>query len=191
MRGVSAAGELVTSVRQAASVCGVSAPVVRRWLSLGLLSEPPWTLPQLYEVRDRDHIDPNSGRRGSQAAHGTMTRWNAGCRCARYRQLQSDADRARKRAKAQARLPVEVRHQLLGALYADKPFRTVLRDLGLTSNQVWGLAKTDKGWAEALDAALAATRRKGLQHGTNGAYQAGCVCKEYREHQRLRMARNR
>ena len=36
------------------------------------------------------------------------------------------------------RLPVEVRLQLLEAIYAGQPFRTVLRDLGLSSNRVLG-----------------------------------------------------
>jgi hypothetical protein len=40
------------SVRQAAAACNVSPPVVRRWLSLGLLSAPPWTVKQLRSVRD-------------------------------------------------------------------------------------------------------------------------------------------
>ncbi len=42
----------VFSVRQAAAACHVSPPVVRRWLSLGLLSAPPWTIEQLRRVRD-------------------------------------------------------------------------------------------------------------------------------------------
>ena len=62
--------------------------------------------------------------------------------------------------------------------------------MSLTSNQVWGLAKTDGEWAAALEAALTATRRDDLQHGTNAAYAHGCVCRECREHQRKRMARN-
>jgi len=37
---------------------------------------------------------------------------------------------------SQQRLPVEVRQQLLDAIYGGQSFRTVLRDLGLTSNQV-------------------------------------------------------
>jgi hypothetical protein len=94
------------------------------------------------------------------------------------------------RAKAQARLPVEVRQQLLEAIYAGTPFRAALNDLGLTSNQVWGLAKTDEEWAGALGDALMATRRDDLKHGSNAAYVAGCVCKECREHQRRRMARS-
>jgi hypothetical protein len=64
-----------------------------------------------------------------------------------------------------------------------------LRDLGLTPNQVWGLSKIDEGWSTALEAALTASRRVDLQHGTN-AYLAGCVCKECRQHQRVRMAKN-
>jgi hypothetical protein len=75
------------SVRQAAAACNVSPPVVRRWLSLGLLSAPPWTFEQLQSVRDR--TDPQRHRHGTHAAHGTMARWNAGCSCARCRQLQS------------------------------------------------------------------------------------------------------
>ena len=65
----------------------------------------------------------------------------------------------------------------------------MLRDLGLTPNQVWGLTKTDQEWSEKLEAALAATRRDDLQHGTTPAYVRGCVCRECREHQRIRMAR--
>jgi hypothetical protein len=43
----------------------------------------------------------------------------------------------------------------------------------------------------ALEAALNATRRDDLKHGTNAAYVRGCVCAECREHQRQRMTRNR
>ena len=84
-----------------------------------------------------------------------------------------------------------MRQQLLDGIYACRPFRTLLRNLDLTSNQVWGLTKTDEKWAEALDAALTASRRDDLKHGTNAAYVAGYVCKECREHQRQRMAKNR
>jgi hypothetical protein len=66
--------------------------------------------------------------------------------------------------------------QLVEAIYAGQPFRTVSRDLGLTPNQVWGLTKTDQKWSENLEAALTATRRDDLEHGTNAAYVAGCVC---------------
>lgn len=179
----------VTSVRQAAAVCNVTPPVVRRWLCLGLLTGPPWTLEQSHQVRKV--IDPHDRRRGPQVAHGTLSRWLEGCDRDRCREPQNDAARARFRRRPQERLPIEVRKQFLDAIYAGKPFKTAIRDFGLTANQVWGLTKTDEGWATALEAALTATRRDDLEHGTNAAYVAGCVCRECRDHQRKRMARNR
>ena len=86
---------------------------------------------------------------------------------------------------------MELRRQLLDAIYSGQPFHRVLRDLGLTSNQVCGLTGTDEEWSEQLEAALIGTRRDDLQHGTNAAYVRGCACAECREHQRIRMARNR
>jgi hypothetical protein len=84
-----------------------------------------------------------------------------------------------------------VRQHLLNGIYAGQPFRTVLRDLDLTPNQVWGLTTTDQEWSAALEAALTVTRRDDLEHGTNAAYVSGCVCSECRTHQRLRMAKRR
>jgi hypothetical protein len=63
-------------------------------------------------------------------------------------------------------------------------FRPTLGDLGLTSNQVWGLTKTDEDWSAALETALRASRRDDLKHGTNAVYTRGCICTECREHQR-------
>jgi hypothetical protein len=42
----------VTSIRQAAAACNVTPCVVRRWLFLGLITEPPCTLQQLHQVRE-------------------------------------------------------------------------------------------------------------------------------------------
>jgi hypothetical protein len=159
--------EEVTSVRQAAAVCNVTPPVVRRWLSLGLIAGPPWTVRQLQQVRDE--TDPQRRRRGPQVPHGTLTRWLEGCDCGRCHEAQNDAARARFRRKAQERLPPDIRKQLLDAIYGGYPFRSALRDLGLTSNRVWGLTKTDEKWSEQLDAALTATHRNDLRHGTNAA----------------------
>ena len=165
--------EEITSVRQAAAVCNVTPPVVRRWLSLGLITEPPWTQQQLHQLREL--TDPEGRRRGPQVAHGTLTRWLEGCDCDPCRLVMNAATKTRGRARAQKRLPVEVRQQLLDAIYDGRPFRTALHDLGLSSNRVWGWAKTDQEWSEKLDTALMAARRDDLQHGTNAAYMAGCA----------------
>jgi hypothetical protein len=84
-----------------------------------------------------------------------------------------------------------VRQQFLDAIYAGQPFRAVLRDLGLTSNRVFGLTRTDEEWSAALDAALTAARRDDLEHGTTAAYIHGCVCSDCRTYQLVRMGRNR
>jgi hypothetical protein len=127
----------------------------------------------------------------TRGANGTSGGWHSGCRCTLCREAHAETQRTLSRARAQQRLPVEIRRQLLDAIYAGQPFRSVLRDLGLTSNQVWGLTKTDQQWSADLEAVLTATRRGDLKHGTNAAYVAGCVCKDCREHQRQRMAKNR
>jgi len=174
------------SARWAAAVCGVTRFAVRAWIDRGLLSKPPWTVQQLRQVRDTAEPRP-----GPQAPHGTRARWSHGCDCVECRQAQNETARGYGRARAQDRLSTEVRRQLLVAIYAGQPFRQVLRDLRLTSNQLWGLAKTDSEWSAALEVALTATRRDDLQHGTTPAYVRGCVCSECRENQRLRMAQNR
>src|SRR4051812_21347062 len=84
--------------------------------------------------------------------------------CAQCRQFQSDYARAHGRRRAQQRLPAEVRQRLLDAIYAGRPFRAVLGDLGLSS-KVFGLAKTDNEWGFALEHALTAVRQDDLEHG--------------------------
>jgi hypothetical protein len=124
----------------------------------------------------------------TRGGHGTSGRWHSGCRCPLCRQAHSDTQRAF--GRAQKRLPVELRQQLLDRIYAGQSFRSVLRGLNMTPNQVWGLTKTDAEWSDMLEAALTASRRLDLQHGTNAAYVAGCVCGERRSHQ-VRMAKQR
>jgi hypothetical protein len=77
----------VSSIRQAAA-SGISPPLIRRGLALGVISAPPWTAENLLEVRDC--TDPDGRRRGNRAAHRTITRWNAGCGCVQGRRFQSE-----------------------------------------------------------------------------------------------------
>jgi hypothetical protein len=91
----------------------------------------------------RDETDPEGRRRGPQVPHGTLTRWLEGCDYEQCRRAQNAAAKARFRRKARERLPADLRQRLLDGIYSGQSFRTVLRELGLTSNQVWGLTKTD------------------------------------------------
>jgi hypothetical protein len=61
----------------------------------------------------------------SDAVHGTSARWHAGYHCSLCRRAHSDTKRAWRQARAQQRRPLEVRQQLLEAIYAGQPFRTV------------------------------------------------------------------
>jgi hypothetical protein len=178
--------KVVTSVRQAAALCIVSRYIVLGWIGRGLLPEPSWTLGQLQQAQEAA-----GPRTAPHTPHGTRARWSHGCSCTECRRAHADTLRARGRARAQGRLPAIVQQQLLDAIYAGQPFRNAIWGLGLTSNQVWRLARTDTEWSVALEAALTATLRDDLKHGTTPAYVRGCVCKECRKHQRERMARNR
>ena len=84
-----------------------------------------------------------------------------------------------------------MRQQLLDAIYAGQPFRTVLRDLDLTSNQVFGLTRTDDEWSTKLEAALTASRREELGARHRRRIHHGCVCSDCRTHQQVRMSRSR
>ena len=70
LRPVSEAGqaELVTSIPRAAGACNVTPIVVRRWIAHGWLPSPPWTVPQLHEVRDPTDPDGRVCGRGGLTA---------------------------------------------------------------------------------------------------------------------------
>jgi hypothetical protein len=131
------------SVRQAAAACDVSPPVVRRWLSLDLLSSPPWTVEQLQSVRDV--TDPQRHRLGLQRRprhHDTVEFGPAAALGAAKCKAMPPGHAVG--AKHKSGCPPEVRQRLLDAIYAGQSFRRALGDLGLTSNQIWGLTKTDE-----------------------------------------------
>jgi hypothetical protein len=184
---VEARSEPLITVRAAAGACGVTPTAVRGWLADGRIGDPPWTVEQLENVRDR----PSSRARGANAAHGTVVRYAEGCSCDRCRTAESDWARDRERAKADTRLPESTRQQLLDQLLAGQSFPAVLGDLGITANLVWGRARRDPEWAADLDAVLLATRREELKHGTHAAYVRGCVCPDCRAHQVRRTAKAR
>jgi hypothetical protein len=54
----------------------------------------------------------------TKARHGTSAGWHTGCRCILCRSAHAETQKAFGRARAQRRLPVEVRQQLLDAIYS-------------------------------------------------------------------------
>jgi hypothetical protein len=103
--------------------------------------------------------------------------------------MQSDA-RERGRRKAQgARLPADLHQQLLDAIHEGRPFRTALRELDLTPNQVWRLTKTDQEWAEKLETALTAARRMTLSTAPTRPMCTVVYATSAGEHQSIRMGR--
>jgi len=135
---VETARNLVSSVRGAAGVTGVSPTTLRAWIDQGRLGEPPWTVKQLVTVRDAPH-DRSGRRTGVHSDHGTEARWVTGSNCHLCTAENRKRARDHVRASAQARLPVETRAALLDAIAADKPFKQALAQLELTHYRVWGL----------------------------------------------------
>jgi hypothetical protein len=69
-------------------MCDVSPPVVRRWLSLGLISVPPWTIEQADKDRQRRHQP-----RPTVLKSPCWTRMRNDRRCASRRPCVSKSDR--------------------------------------------------------------------------------------------------
>jgi hypothetical protein len=84
-------------------------------------------------------------------------------------------------------VPAADSRQWISLLESGTPFRQALTDLGITSNRVWGLARHDAEWSDALEAVLRSTRPPNLNHGSYSAYLKGCVCRECREANLLRI----
>jgi hypothetical protein len=106
----------------------------------------------------RNLTDPEGRRRGNRAAHGTITRWNAGYSCTKCRLFQAPKpghadDAERKRGCLSRNAGNSWRSST-----AASPLG-LCSHLSLTPNQVRGLTKTHEEWSTALEKALTATRR--------------------------------
>ena len=135
---MSEAEELITSARQAAAVCGVTRFAVRAWIDRGLLPEPPWTVPQLERTRDGGEFLRVRRRRTEPGQGGHMV---APVRSVAKRRTTMQGSTGK--SPSAETTTDEVRQQFLDAINTGRPFRAVLRNLDLTSNRVFGLARTD------------------------------------------------
>jgi hypothetical protein len=126
----------------------------------------------------------------SNARHGTNAGWHSGCHCASCTRAHSNDQKNWRTSPSAEAAPSPGAARAPRGHLCPQAIPAVLRDLGLTPNQVWGLTKTDDEWSAAVEAALTAARRHDLKHGTNAAYVRGCVCSDCREHQRIRWRGN-
>jgi hypothetical protein len=120
-----------------------------------------------------------SGGREIGIPHGTPRGWRLGCRQACCRAAHNEDSKTSRRAAADEAFPPEARAQLLRRLTQGATIADALPE-GITAGMMWGRARRDPEWAQALDAALFKGRDPHLKHGTEMAYKRGCRCPECR-----------
>lgn len=167
-----------STIRAAATAVGMTAPGLRQWIKKGWLPDGPWTAHQLHKALEKSR---QTAGRGSQAEHGTTSRWRAGCNC----DLCADAHNTEWRHHRERRRRAEWvgRDQaLIDTLAGGTPYAEALAHHEVTAQAVTAHRRRDVDFAARLDAALLAGRDPGLGHGTSGAWRHGCRCPECREH---------
>lgn len=167
--------DLITSYAAAARKAGVSARTISDWVTRGVLSAPPWTRRELTAAaRKRTATKPQS------AEHGTASRWRAGCDCDACRDAHNRDSRDRRRAGRGDAL-AETWPLLLEAVAAGVPLGQACANVGLAAASLGRVLRPHPDLRAQLDAALMDGRDPDTDHGTQGAYRAGCRCPECRE----------
>lgn len=179
------ATQRVTTQAEAARLLGVTPMTVRRWISTGLLAEPPWTrrtlrvAARLATRRRETHGSPPIG---SSAEHGTASRWRAGCDCDACRAAHT-GDTTSRRAAARATWWAQREAAFLDDLASGATYREALEAQEISANAVAARRRRDPTFAARLWDALEAGRDPSLEHGTSGAWRYGrCRCRECWEH---------
>lgn len=168
-----ASNPTVTSARQAARLAGVGQRTIRRWIDAGLLAgPPPWTDAQ---VQQAAAAGGQPTRRGTREPHGTPARYDAGCDCPDCRRANTQE---KKPTLPLTQVAVELQ-PVLDALAAGAGYAEALATHGYSRQRITALRR----WpvvTQALDTALMAGRDPDLDHGTPGAWRAGCRCPDCR-----------
>jgi hypothetical protein len=155
------------SCRKAAQAVGVASTTVERWVRIGYLGEGPWTLAQ---VRKAQNKAADNGRHGGiRAAHGTETRWRAGCPCDECLAAHNAHLRGSRRAQA-LNLLADHKSTVIEILSSGGTFEEVKEETGLTPQRLHGIAKWNEEWCRELDDALMSGRDPDIAHGTEWAY---------------------
>lgn len=169
-----------TSFRAAAVLAGVTPATIRHWKESGALPDgPPWTRAQIRAASRKKRASALSRPRGSDAPHGTPSRWRTGCACAPCRTAHNRDTTQRRREERQTWWDIRA-DDFIDRIAAGNDYNRTLKELGLTHQAVTGHRKRDPNFAQRLDAALTYIRDPALTHGIATAWKAGCRCPDCR-----------
>jgi len=168
----------VTTFAAAARLVGVTPLTIRNWRKKGWLGEPPWTASQLTRASTRGR---QSGGRGSEAAHGTASRWRSGCDCPDCNAAHNADLVVWRDARATDRWrPIE--DDLCVALASGVPYRDALEQFEVSPTALTGHRRRNPAFAARIDEALMLGRDPDLDHGSASGWRHKCRCPECREH---------
>lgn len=148
----------------------------------GARYETEWTGRQILTAARRREQPPLDHER-----YSPVTLWRIGCRCEPCTQAHNKETRARCWAAADAAFPENARVVLLAALTLGTPLPDAAAAVGVNPAQVYGRAKWDTEFSQALDEAgwgLCALGRTDARCSTGTAYRhdrcRGTGCREMR-----------
>ena len=104
----------IATLQQAALLLDMSPNTIADWRDSQKLGPAPWSAAELWAVKNRRGAPFR--RRGITSQHGTISRFNAGCRCDPCRMAGNAAVREYERRQAEKRLPPGVRVELIERL---------------------------------------------------------------------------
>lgn len=167
--------KMIGSRAQAADLLGISASTIDGWVRRGILSGGPWTEKHLRSVAKKQ-----GGKYGIRSAHGTASRWRAGCGCDRCLQAHNADTQNYRHRKARAHLD-RVADELMERLSAGESVAEACEAVGVTTAAMYGRARWDDQWRARLDDVLTTGRAPHLKHGTTTTARSGCSCPECRQ----------
>ena len=172
----------IATLTQAALLLNVSPTTIAEWRDSKKLGPAPWSAAELWAVKNRPGAPFR--RRGITSKHGTVSRYNVGCRCDLCRTAGAayarEHVREYERRQAEKQLPPAVRVELIERLRRGELFASAVLALGISAYQVWGRARSDPEWGALLQLTLDHARPSGLRHGVQSSYNNGCRCTECR-----------
>lgn len=167
---------VITTFRAAAGVAGVTVSTLQRWVESGHLASGPWSHAQI-----KTAAAARKPTRPRGVEHGTAECWRAGC--ARPECLaahNADARRRRKRRRVE-KFSLAARQTVLDEVAGGASVSEAAEGVNLGVFDIFGAARAEPEFREALDDALMTGRDPTLDHGRARLYSKGmCKCPECR-----------